>query len=82
MALLVLDDFACFKETKASLQKSNVFASSLCACLKKFSKCGCHAWRFEESSCNWWNYYYVMNWVVTFQVLTFCVLANNKNAGW
>ncbi len=43
MAILVPGDFACLKEIKASLQRSNVFTSLLCACLKTFSKCGCHA---------------------------------------
>ncbi len=42
MALFVPYDFTCFKETKVSLQKSNVPISLLCACLEKLCKCGCH----------------------------------------
>ncbi len=42
MALLAPYVFAHLKETKASLQISNVFASLLCACFKFLFKCGCH----------------------------------------
>ncbi len=42
-------DFTHLKETTANLQRSNVFASLLCPCLKNLHKCGCHPWSFEGS---------------------------------
>jgi len=49
MALTIPYDFTHLKQIKTNLQRSNVHASLLGACLKKLCKCGCHPWNFEKS---------------------------------